>query len=127
LGAGEPERAERSVYRATLFNTLFLSLVAVVFLAFADEITGLFSSDILVQEFARQCLYYVSFGYLFYGAGMVISQSFNGAGDTFTPTLLNIFGFWVIQIPLAYLLAVVWDYGPKGVFLAIPIAESVLA
>ncbi|MNH38585.1 multidrug efflux protein NorA [compost metagenome] len=77
--------------------------------------------------YGKQCLQYVCLGYIFYAYGMVISSSFNGAGDTKTPTILNLFGFWAIQIPIAYFMAVHLNMGPKGVFIAIAVAESLLA
>lgn len=127
LGAGQPERAERSAWRAAFFNMLFLVSVAVVFFIAAPWIISLFTTEPAVQDYGIKCLRYVCMGYFFYGYGMVISQAFNGAGDTRTPTILNVFGFWLFQIPLAYTLAIVLDLGPKGAFSAIAIAESAIA
>lgn len=127
LGAGQPERAERSVWRAGYFNMLFLVSVAVLFFIGAPWIVALFNDEPLVMQYGVQCLRYVCLGYLFYGYGMVLSQAFNGAGDTRTPTLINLFGFWLFQIPLAYTLATIVGWGPKGVFTAIAIAESAIA
>lgn len=127
LGAGQPDRAEKSVWRAALFNMVFLGLVSVVFLLAARTIMGFFTTDAEVLDYGIQCLQMVSLGYIFYAYGMVITQSFNGAGDTRTPTILNFFGFWLFQIPLAYVLAITLGFGPKGAFLAISIAESALA
>ena len=99
----------------------------VIFLFLSSPILKFFSSDESVVGYGTQCLQIVAFGYLFYGYGMVITQSFNGAGDTRTPILLNLFGFWCFQIPLAYLLAIQFDFGPNGVYAAIAIAESAIA
>ncbi len=127
LGAGQPERAEKSVWKTGFYNMVFLGLVMFVFLFLSAPILHFFSTDEMVVEYGTQCLQIVAFGYLFYGYGMVITQSFNGAGDTKTPTLLNFFGFWCFQIPLAYLLAIQLNFGPNGVYAAIAIAESAIA
>ncbi len=127
LGAGQPERAEKSVWKTGFYNMVFLAFIMVIFLFLSSPILRFFSKDELVVGYGTQCLQIVAFGYLFYGYGMVITQSFNGAGDTRTPTLLNLFGFWCFQIPLAYLLAIQFDLGPKGVYAAIAIAESAIA
>ncbi|MBS1680274.1 MAG: MATE family efflux transporter [Bacteroidetes bacterium] len=127
LGAGQPDRAEKSVWKTGLYNMIFLGLVMLLFLFFSTPILKFFSSDEMVVANGTRCLQIVALGYLFYGYGMVITQSFNGAGDTRTPTLLNLFGFWCFQIPLAYLLAIQVDFGPNGVYAAIAIAESAIA
>lgn len=127
LGAKQPERAERSVWKTAFYNMVFLLSVAVIFFAGAEAIMHLFTQDEQVIVYGVQCLRFISVGYAFYGYGMVISQSFNGAGDTRTPTIINLFGFWAFQIPLAYILAKVVNMGPSGVFLAIPVAESAIA
>lgn len=127
LGAQQPDRAERSVWRTAFFNMIFLAIVTVVFFTLATPILGLFTDDVAVLEHGIKCLQIVSLGYIFYAYGMVISQSFNGAGDTTTPTILNFFGFWTFQIPLAYALAVLAGFGPTGVYAAIAIAESCIA
>lgn len=127
LGAQQPERAEKSVWKAGFYNMVFLGFIMVIFLFLSSPILRFFSSDELVVGYGTQCLQIVAFGYLFYGYGMVITQSFNGAGDTKTPTLLNFFGFWCFQIPLAYALAIQFNFGPNGVYAAIAIAESVIA
>jgi putative MATE family efflux protein len=127
LGAGQPERAEQSVWKTGFYNMVFLAFIMVIFLFFSSPILRFFSNDELVVGYGTQCLQIVAFGYLFYGYGMVITQSFNGAGDTRTPTLLNLFGFWCFQIPLAYLLAIQLNFGPNGVYAAIAIAESAIA
>jgi putative MATE family efflux protein len=127
LGAGQPARAEKSVWRSGFLNMLFLAFITVIFLSLADQIVGLFTTDAEVLKNGIQCLRIVSLGYIFYAYGMVIAQSFNGAGDTTTPTILNFFGFWMFQIPLAYTLAIVFEFGPTGTYLAIVIAESLIA
>jgi len=127
LGAGKPERAERAVWIAGLYNMFFLGTVGLVFVLFADPIVSLFTTDTAVAPVAASCLRIVSYGYVFYAWGMVLTQSFNGAGDTWTPTWLNLCCFWLWEIPLAYLLAVRFGFGPRGVFLAITTAFSTLA
>ncbi|WP_276131720.1 MATE family efflux transporter [Polluticoccus soli] len=127
LGAQQPERAERSVWRTAYFNMLFLAGVTVLFFFLAEPIVRIFNNNEEVVSNGTLCLRIVCLGYIFYAYGMVISQSFNGAGDTRTPTILNVFGFWMFQIPLAYVLAIVMKLGPVGVFSAISIAESAIA
>jgi putative MATE family efflux protein len=127
LGAGKPDRAEKSVWRAAFFNMIFLAFVTLLFLLLARPIIGLFSDDPEVIRNGVRCLQIVSLGYVFYAYGMVMTQSFNGAGDTRTPTLINFFGFWLFQIPLAYTLAILLEVGIPGVFIAISIAESAIA
>jgi putative MATE family efflux protein len=127
LGAGHPERAEKSVWRTAFFNMVFLALVTLFFFSLAPYIIRLFTTDELVLKNGIQCLQIVSVGYIFYAYGMVVGQSFNGAGDTRTPTLISFFGFWIFQIPMAYALANWFGAGTTGVFSAIPIAESLMA
>lgn len=126
LGANQPDRAEQSVWKTGFYNMLFLAFIMVVFLLFSGPILQLFTTDQDVVFYGMRCLQIIAFGYIFYGYGMVIAQSFNGAGDTVTPTILNLFAFWFLQIPLAYLLAVQFGFGPEGVYAAIPISESAL-
>lgn len=127
LGAGHPERAEKSVWRAAFFNMTFLAVITVLFFSLAGPILKLFTSDEAVLSNGIRCLQIVSLGYIFYAYGMVMSQSFNGAGDTRTPTIISFFGFWIFQIPLAYSLAKWLALGPVGVYSAISIAESMMA
>lgn len=127
LGAQQPERAEKSVWRAAYYNAFFMAFVMIVFLTMAPSIIGIFSDKEQVLYYGIQALRYVSLGYIFYGYGMVMAQAINGAGDTYTPTILNIFGFWVFQIPFAYLVAMQLGWGPKGIFIAISLAESLMA
>lgn len=128
LGAGHPERAEKSVWRTAFYNMIFLAMIGTISIVFAEPILGFFIHDEPeVIRYGKECITYVCMGYLFYAYGMVIAQSFNGAGDTKTPTILNLFGFWFFQIPLAYVVAVHMGMGPKGVFMCIAIAESAMA
>jgi putative MATE family efflux protein len=127
LGAGHPDRAEKSVWRAAFLNMIFLGVVTVIFLVFARPLLELFTKDQDVLTNGIECLQIVSLGYVFYAYGMVVTQSFNGAGDTRTPTLINLVGFWLFQIPLAYLLALQFGVGTPGVYAAISIAESAIA
>ena len=101
LGAGRPDRAERAVWTAALYNMILLGAVGVVFLITARLIAAAFTSDPNVQPYTISCLRIVSLGFLFYACGMVVTQAFNGAGDTWTPTLINLFVFWLFEIPLA--------------------------
>ncbi len=130
LGAGKPERAEKVVWRASFYNMLFLGAIGLVFVVFADPIVGFFTHAAAgpeVQAYGKDCLRIIACGFLFYAYGMVITQSFNGAGDTRTPTIINLFVFWLWEIPLAYALAFYFGMGPHGVFLAVTIAFSTLA
>jgi len=127
LGARKPERAERAVWQSAFYNMLFLGSVGVVFLAFAPQIIALFSGDPAVHRYGVAGLRIVSAGFLFYAYGMVLTQSFNGAGDTWTPTVINLFVFWLFEIPLGYVLATRTGLGPLGVFTALAVSYSVLA
>ena len=126
LGARKPERAERAVWLASFYNLCFLGVVGLLFLLFAEPIVRLFTTEPAVLDYGTDCLRIVAAGFLFYGPGGVLAQSFNGAGDTLTPTLLNLVVFWLWEIPLAYVLAEVYHLGPHGAFLAITIAFSTL-
>jgi putative MATE family efflux protein len=127
LGAGKPERAERAVWLAGFYNMLFLGTVGALFVAFAGPIVSVFTRDPAVAPLAEMCLRTISYGFLFYAYGMVITQSFNGAGDTWTPTWINLGCFWLWEIPLAYQLARHGGLGPRGVALAVTIAFSTVA
>jgi putative MATE family efflux protein len=127
LGANQPDRAETSVWRAAYFNAFIMAFVMILFLTISPTIIGIFTSQQEVLYYGVQALRYVSLGYIFYGYGMVVVQGLNGAGDTYTPTILNIFGFWVFQIPFAYFVTMQLGWGPKGVFIAIALAESFMA
>ena len=127
LGAGKPDRAEAAVWRASFYNFVFLGLVGVIFAVFARSIAGIFTDDPVVLGYASASLRTIAFGFPFYAYGMVISQSFNGAGDTRTPTLLNLCCLWIFELPLAWFLAYQWGMGPRGVFWAMTLAFSVFA
>lgn len=127
LGAGKPERAEKAVWMAGLYNMIFLGVVGVLFLAGADRIVDIFVTDTVVHPTAVACLRIVSLGFVFYAWGMVLTQSFNGAGDTWTPTWINVFCFWLLELPLAWYLAEHTSLGSHGVFVAIAVAFSTLA
>lgn len=126
LGAGRPERAEAAVWRAGRYNMLFLGGVSVLFLAFAPALLAAFTHEPEVHGHAVHGLRIVSAGFVFYAYGMVLTQAFNGAGDTATPTLLNLVCFWLLELPLAYVLAYPAGLGPTGGFLAITTAFVVL-
>jgi Na+-driven multidrug efflux pump len=127
LGAQKPHRAEQAVFRAGLYNMVFLGLVAVIFIAFAEPLLRIFTRDPQVLPMAGNALRTVSYGFVFYAWGMVLVQAFNGAGDTVTPTVLNLICFWGWQLPLAWLLAFPAKAGPGGVFAAIAISYSTFA
>ncbi|CAL1521299.1 MATE family efflux transporter [Chitinophaga sp. MM2321] len=127
LGAKQPERAEKSAWRAAFFNMIFLGIVSIIFMVGAPVIIKLFTHEPVVVNYGIQCLRLISLGYIAYAYSMVLTQSFNGAGDTRTPTLINLFALWMWQMPLAWLLAVWLDFGPQGVFWAIAISESTMA
>ncbi|HLZ44058.1 MAG TPA: MATE family efflux transporter [Gemmatimonadales bacterium] len=127
LGAGKPERGEQAVWKAGFYNLIFLGLAGLGFVVFANPIAHAFTSDPAVAAIAAACLRIISYGYLFYAYAMVLTNSFNGAGDTWTPTWLNLFCFWLWEIPLAWLLARHFNLGPQGVAWAVTIAFSTLA
>jgi putative MATE family efflux protein len=127
LGAKKPDRAARSVFLAGLYNMTFLGVVGLGFFLFPGALVGLFTADAAVAPVATEGLRIIAAGFLFYAWGMVLVQSFNGAGDTWTPTVINFFVFWLWEIPLAWVLAVRLGLGPRGVFLAITVAFSTLA
>jgi putative MATE family efflux protein len=127
LGAKQPERAERSVWRTGLYNMLFLGSVGVFFVFFADPIIRLFTNDPAVMPMAVSCLRILSYGNIGYAYGMVMLQAFNGAGDTITPTVVNFFGFCMLELPLAYALAVPLGFRTNGAYYAIVFAEGAIA
>jgi putative MATE family efflux protein len=127
LGAGRPDRAEKAVWRTGLYNVIFLGAVGVVFVLFAEPIIRLFTHDPQVVPLGAACLRIVSYGNLGYAYFMVMMQAFNGAGDTITPTIVNFFGFWLFEIPLAYWLAIPLHMHSNGVFFSIAIAEGAMA
>jgi putative MATE family efflux protein len=126
LGAKQPDRAEKSVLQTAQYNAIFMAVATALFLVGAPWLIGFFTPAHETEQirYAVSAMRYISSAYIFYGIGMVLTQAFNGAGDTRTPTLISIGGFWLFQIPLAYFLVYYWQMGPFGVFLAIPIAET---
>src|SRR6266581_1957439 len=124
LGANKPERAESAVWRTGLYNMFFLGGVGVLFVLFAGPVVRLFTNDPAVVPLAASCLRIVSCGNIGYAYGMVMLQAFNGAGDTITPTIVNFFGFWLLEIPLAYWLAIPMHLRSNGAFWAIVVAEG---
>jgi putative MATE family efflux protein len=127
LGADQPERAETSAWRACWFNVAVLGLLGILFVAFANVVVGWFTRDPEVAPIATLGLRIISGGFPFYAAGYVLTQSFNGAGDTWTPTLINLGCFWMFEIPLAYVLGRTLGYGPPGIFSAMAVAFSVMS
>ena len=127
LGAKNPERAERAVWQAGFYNMIFLGIIGLLFIFFAPQIIWFYTDDPNVAQYGVDCLRIVAYGFLFYAYGMVLGQSFNGAGDAWTPTIINLFVFWLWEIPLAYVLSVKAGMGPRGVFFAMMIAFSTLA
>ena len=127
LGANQPERAEESVYKTARYNAIFMGIVSIIYLVFAPQILKIFTNVPDVVAYGSLCLRILASGYVFYGYGMVITQSFNGAGDTRTPTYINLVCFYLFQLPFAYLVAVILDFGPVGVFWAITSAEVMIA
>ena len=134
LGAKQPERASQSVLLTARYNAIFMSGVMLLFVLFASPIVSIFTRN-MTQEFDKDAvqsvgtiaLQIIGTGYIFYGIGMVMIQALNGAGDTRTPTWIHFIGFWLFQIPLAYFMAKVLGWGPIGVFIAIPVAETAIA
>jgi Na+-driven multidrug efflux pump len=127
LGAKQPERAATSVWRTGFYNMVFLGVIGVFFIFFAEPAVRLFTNDPAVVPLAASCLRILSYGNIGYAYGMVMLQAFNGAGDTVTPTIVNFFGFWLLEIPLAYGLAIPLHMRSKGVFLSIVVAEAAIA
>jgi putative MATE family efflux protein len=126
MGAGQLARAEQSVMKTVVYNVIFMVTVSLVFFFLGDFLVGFFTQDVEIKNFAKNALHIMSVGFIFYGIGMVMINAFNGAGDTWTPTWVNLFGFWLFQIPLAYFLSKYSGMGPKGVFISIPVAETII-
>jgi len=127
LGAGKPDRAERAVWIAGFYNMCFLGVVGLVFILLAHQIVHIFTTDPSVVPHAVDALRIIAYGFVLYAYGMVLAAAFNGAGDTMTPTLLNLVVFWMWEIPLAFVLAKVLHLGPRGVYWSVTIAFSTLA
>ena len=126
LGAKQPDRAEKSVWFTARTNMIFLGILSIIFISYPTFFIELFTKEEAIVIIGAKCLKIVSFGFIFYGLGMVLVQSFNGAGDTRTPTRINIIAFWVVEIPLAYILAMHTSLGYEGAFIAIIIAEAIM-
>jgi Na+-driven multidrug efflux pump len=126
LGAGRPDRAERSVWMAARWNAGFLVSVAILFVLVPEWLVAPFTADAVVTDYVVDCLRIVSLGYGFYAIGMIVTQAFNGAGDTDTPTLINVCCLWLFQLPLAWWLSRGVGWGPQGVFASITISDTVL-
>ncbi len=126
LGAEKPDRAEQSVWRASKYNAIFMTVIGIMMIVLAPQIVSLFSAEPDVIRYGTSCLRILGVGYPMYAVGMITIQALNGAGDTTTPSVMNFICFWLLQIPLAYWLATTAGFGPNGVFLAIVIAESLL-
>jgi putative MATE family efflux protein len=127
LGAENPERASQSVMKTMKYNVIFMALITVFTFTLGEWLIGFFTNDVQVKEIAVTAIRIISLGYVFYGIGMVMMNAFNGAGDTWTPTWINLFGFWLLQIPLGYLLAKYFELGPLGVFIAVPVSETCMS
>ena len=127
LGARQPERAQISVWRTAFYNMLFLGVVGVFFWIYATPVVRLFTQDPEVVPLAAMCLRILSCGNIGYAYGMVMLQAFNGAGDTMTPTVVNFFGFWLLEIPLAYYLALRAGWRANGAYVSIVVAECAIA
>ena len=127
LGANQPERAEISVWKTGKYNAIFMGIVSLAYLIFSKQIIGWFNTTPEVVENGGLCLQIIALGYIFYAYGMVVTQAFNGSGDTRTPTRLNVIAFWMFQLPMAYLLALLFNFGAVGVFIAITAAQVFLA
>ncbi len=127
LGANKIDRAEKSVWFTTKLNIIFMSFVTLLFVFFPEPIIRIFSNEEEVIKFGVDSLRIIGTAYIFYGIGMVMTNAINGAGDTKIPTLINLISFWLIQVPLAYSLVKIFHFNSTGVFIAIPVAETVLA
>ncbi len=127
LGAKQPERAEKSVWKTGKYAAYFMGVVSVIYIFFAPTFLSWFSDNPDVVKYGALCLQIIAAGYVFYGYGMVVIQSFNGAGDTKTPTYINFVCFWLFQLPIAYMSAIWMDLGPIGVFISITFAEVLIA
>lgn len=127
LGANNPERAEKAVWFTAIVNVSYMLIIMLVFQIFPHFLVGFFGTSEISYDVAIRCMQIISLGNLFYGFQMVIGQAFNGAGDTYTPTLLNFIGFWLIEIPLAAFLALKLNWHENGVFYSVFISESILA
>ena len=122
LGAKNPDRAESAVWKCAKLSMYFLGFVAVLFISIPSYLVTVFTNSVEAIDVGAQALRYIGFGYIMYAYSMVLGQAFNGAGDSKTPTIVNLISYWVFQIPMAYILAVNFDLGPKGIFTAVSVA-----
>ena len=127
LGANLPDRAEQAGWDISKYNMYFLLIVSVIYFIFAPQLMRFFTTDPAIIDAGIHCLRIISVGYVFFSYGMVLTQAFNGAGDTRTPTFMNLICFWLIEIPLAYTLALIFNWGPTGVYISIFVSETSLA
>jgi len=126
LGAGLPDRAETTVWHIARYNSYYMGVAALLMLLFTQPIAIFFAAEGEVLQYAISCLRIFAYGYIFWGFGMAIIQAFNGAGDTMTPTWINVFCFWVVQVPLAYFLVLSLGFGPEGVFWAVFVSDVLI-
>lgn len=126
LGAGKPQNAEKSAWLSGVVNAIFMGIAGLIMVIWPDAILGVLTGDPEVIEKGAECLRIMSVGFVAYGFGMVMVHSLNGAGDTFSPMVINLFCFWIFEIPLAYVLAIVMGMGEKGVYYSIVIAETLM-
>lgn len=124
LGAGQPGRAEASVMKTVKFNVIYMLFVSLIFFLLANSLVQFFTEDSTISLIAKNAMYIMATGFIFYGVGMVMLNAFNGSGDTWTPTKINFVGFWLFQIPFAYLLTQFLHLNELGVFIAIPVSEA---
>lgn len=127
LGAGNPDRGEKAVWLASFYGAIFLGIIGVLFFVGATPLVAHFSEEPAVIKYAVDCLRIIACGYPFYAYGMIVTQAFNGAGDTWTPTWLQLGVYWIFEIPFAYFLALHTDMGPDGIFYAVTTAFTVMA
>ena len=127
LGANQHHRAEKSVWAVGKVNLWLMGIISIVLILFPSAFIRLFIDEPEVIKSGMMSLRIISIGFIFYGLGMVMVQALNGAGDTVTPTIINFFCFWILEIPLAYFLAITLNIGEEGVYYSIVISESVMA
>ena len=126
LGAGNPEKAAESVMKTVWFNVIYMAFVSLIFFIVGDYLVSFFTESKEISGIAKTAMHIMAAGFIFYGIGMVMMNAFNGSGDTMTPTWINFFGFWLFQIPFAYALSIYFHLGETGVFIAIPVAETLI-
>ena len=127
LGNKDPEKAEKSVLMTMKFNIIYMLIVSIIFYGLSNYLVSIFTTEAHIKLVAKEGMYILATGFLLYGIGMVMMNAFNGAGDTMTPTIINFVGFWLFQIPLAYVLTYHFNLKEEGVFIAIPVSETFIA